>query len=70
VATFGKNATFDAAKAQAFAGQFLSALNAGALCLMASIGHRTGLFDAMRGSPPSTSAEIATKARTERAVRA
>ena len=70
MATTEKNATFDAAKAQAFAGQFLSALNAGALCLMASIGHRTGLFDAMNGSPPSTSAEIATKARlNERYVR-
>ena len=62
MATTDSNATFDATKAQAFAGQFLSALNAGALCLMASIGHRTGLFDAMRGSSPSTSAEIATKA--------
>jgi 2-polyprenyl-3-methyl-5-hydroxy-6-metoxy-1,4-benzoquinol methylase len=29
---------------------------------MASIGHRTGLFDAMSGLPPSTSAEIAKKA--------
>jgi 2-polyprenyl-3-methyl-5-hydroxy-6-metoxy-1,4-benzoquinol methylase len=28
---------------------------------MTSIGHRTGLFDAMRALPPSTSAEIATK---------
>jgi len=34
-------------------------LNDGALCLMASIGHRTGLLDAMRGLAPSTPAEIA-----------
>lgn len=53
---------FDSAKADAFAGRFLTALNNGALCLMASVGHRTGLFDAMRGFPASTSAEIAAKA--------
>jgi hypothetical protein len=29
------------------------------LALMASIGHRTGLFDAMASLPPATSAEIA-----------
>jgi ubiquinone/menaquinone biosynthesis C-methylase UbiE len=40
----------------------LSALNGGALCLMASIGHRTGLFDAMRDQPPQTSEEIAGRA--------
>jgi 2-polyprenyl-3-methyl-5-hydroxy-6-metoxy-1,4-benzoquinol methylase len=50
---------FDSAKADSFAGQLLTALNNGALCLMVSIGHRTGLFDAMRGLPPLTSAEIA-----------
>jgi 2-polyprenyl-3-methyl-5-hydroxy-6-metoxy-1,4-benzoquinol methylase len=53
---------FDAAKAEAFAGDFLRTLNKGGLCLMASIGHRTGLFDVMRGLPASTSAEIAQKA--------
>jgi len=57
-----KNAEFDSAKAEAFAGQLLTALNYGSLCLMASIGHRTGLFDTMRGLPPSTSAKIAQKA--------
>jgi len=46
-----KFAVFDSAKAEAFAGEFLSAMNHGALCLMASIGHRTGLFDAMRELP-------------------
>jgi len=55
-------AEFDAAKAEAFAGQILSALNQGALCLMLSVGHRTGLFDAMRTLPPATSAEIASHA--------
>jgi len=52
----------DSAKAEAFAGTLLDTLNHAALALMMSIGHRTGLFDAMSGLPPATSAEIATKA--------
>ena len=52
---------FDTVKAESFAEQFLTALNHGALCLMASIGHRTGLFDAMVGLPPATVEDIATK---------
>ena len=55
-------ATFDPAKASAFAERLLTTLNDGALCLMISVGHRTGLLDAMRDLEPSTSAEIATKA--------
>jgi len=51
--------TFDSARAEAFAGGLLAALNHGALCLMVSVGHRTGLFDVMRGLPASTSADIA-----------
>lgn len=47
--------------AEDFASELLSTLNHGALCLMISIGHRTGLFDVMSGLPPSTSAEIATR---------
>ena len=54
--------TFDSQRAEAFVGRILQTLNNGALCLMISIGHRTGLFDAMRGAPASTSAEIATRA--------
>lgn len=50
---------YDNAKAEAFGGHFLNALNYGSLCLMASIGHRTGLFDTMRDLAPSTAAEIA-----------
>jgi 2-polyprenyl-3-methyl-5-hydroxy-6-metoxy-1,4-benzoquinol methylase len=53
---------FEPAKAEAFAGRFMTVLNDGALCLMASVAHRTGLFDAMREMPPSTSIEIATRA--------
>jgi 2-polyprenyl-3-methyl-5-hydroxy-6-metoxy-1,4-benzoquinol methylase len=37
----------------------LQTLNDGALCLMVSIGHRTGLFDTLRELPPSSSAKIA-----------
>lgn len=53
------NPAFDPQKAEAFAGQMLAALNGGAFCLMASIGHRTGLFDAMRDQPPMTSEQVA-----------
>ena len=53
---------FDQAKAEAFAGKVLTALNNGALCLMVSIGHRTGLFDVMSQSPPARSEEIAARA--------
>ena len=52
----------DNAPAATFAERILDALNDGALCLMLSIGHRTGLFDAMRGRPPATSGEIAAAA--------
>jgi len=63
-------ADFDSAKAEAFAGRIVTALNDGALCLMMSIGHRTGLFDALREAPPATSEEIATRAKLqERHVR-
>ncbi|HEY5617178.1 MAG TPA: class I SAM-dependent methyltransferase [Vicinamibacterales bacterium] len=58
----GIPAIVDRAKAEAFAGHLLTALNNGALCLMASVGHRTGLFDVMSVLPPSTSDEIASHA--------
>jgi ubiquinone/menaquinone biosynthesis C-methylase UbiE len=51
--------TVDSAKAQSFAARLLTIFNDGALCLMISIGHRTGLLDAMRNRAPATSAEIA-----------
>ena len=38
-------AVFDGMKAESFAGELLATLNHGALCLMISLGHRTGLFD-------------------------
>lgn len=70
MSTTDNETEFDSSKAEAFAGQFLTAINYGSLCLMASIGHRTGLFDAMSSLPPSTSDEIAKKANlNERYVR-
>ncbi len=53
---------FDQARADAFAGNLLAMLNHGALCLMVSVGHRTGLFDAMSGMPPATPEAIARQA--------
>jgi ubiquinone/menaquinone biosynthesis C-methylase UbiE len=57
-----KKSALDSAKAEAFAVRLLRALNDGGLCLMVSIGHRVGLFDAMRELPPATSDEIARRA--------
>lgn len=45
--------------AEAFAGRVMEFLNAGAVAVMMSVGHRTGLFDVMAKLPPSTSAGIA-----------
>jgi 2-polyprenyl-3-methyl-5-hydroxy-6-metoxy-1,4-benzoquinol methylase len=55
-------ADFDAAGVGAFEKKLVDVLNGGALSLMLSIGHRTGLFDAMSGMVAATSAEIAQKA--------
>lgn len=62
--------TLDSAKTEAFAQRMLDILNGGAIALMTSIGHRTGLFDTMANMPPATSAEIAKAASlNERYVR-
>jgi SAM-dependent methyltransferase len=45
--------------AQAFAERMGGVLNDALLALMASVGHRTGLFETLAGREPSTSAEIA-----------
>ena len=42
-----------------FPDRMLATLNAGALCLMLSIGHRTGLFDAIDDGVERTTAEMA-----------
>ncbi len=51
--------TFDQAAADAFTERFVDILNSGAVAVMCSLGHRTGLFDAMTGMPPASSEAIA-----------
>jgi ubiquinone/menaquinone biosynthesis C-methylase UbiE len=61
---------FDKDRAKAFTSKMLGIMNDGALSLMMSIGHKTGLFDSMEGEGPATSAEVAEKANLdERYVR-
>jgi SAM-dependent methyltransferase len=52
----------DTTRTQVFAEQALGMVNGGFLSLMLSVGHRTGLLDAMAGLEPKTSAEIAAAA--------
>jgi ubiquinone/menaquinone biosynthesis C-methylase UbiE len=59
MSTSAVSPSFDSQKAEAFAGRLMTALNDAGLCLMASVGHRTGLFNAMRDQPPMTSKQIA-----------
>ena len=61
---------FNDAQAEAFAERMLETLNAAALTLMISVGHRTKLFDVMAKIDPATSEQIARAARlNERYVR-
>lgn len=53
------NPSIDQTTADAFATSFMSHLNGAALMLMTSIGHRTGLWDAMAEAGPQTSAGLA-----------
>lgn len=53
---------YDKDRAKAFLNQMVSVMNGGAMALMCSLGHRTGLFDTMAGMAPATSGEIATAA--------
>ena len=50
---------FDDARHEAFAERMIGCINGAALSLFTSIGHRTGLFDAMSELPPSTSQQVA-----------
>ncbi|CCQ74825.1 class I SAM-dependent methyltransferase [Magnetospira sp. QH-2] len=52
----------DQARQEAFENRMVDALNAGALCLMTSVGHRTGLFDAMGDGAARTIDQLATDA--------
>jgi 2-polyprenyl-3-methyl-5-hydroxy-6-metoxy-1,4-benzoquinol methylase len=51
--------THDAERAEAFAGRMLDMLNSAALMVMVSVGHRTGLLDAMGTHGAGTSRELA-----------
>ncbi|MGF1485438.1 MAG: class I SAM-dependent methyltransferase [Opitutales bacterium] len=65
------SATLNPQKADAFAESLLGIINQGALSLMISIGHRTGLFDTLAtAAAPLTSTQLAHQARlNERYVR-
>ena len=54
-----ETATLDFEAAEAFAGRIGEIVNSGAIAVMISVGHKTGLFDRMATLPPSSSAEIA-----------
>lgn len=56
---------FDTSRADGFADRLVNALNEGALCVLLSIGHRTGLFDHLDGQPPMTSSVLAKRAGLE-----
>ena len=52
--------TYDETRAEAFAGRMLELLNGAALTVMISVGHRTGLLDALGASDAAvTSQELA-----------
>lgn len=55
------NVNINEVRSEQFAEKMMTILNHGALNVMISIGHRTGLFDVMSELPPSTSEEIAQK---------
>ncbi len=58
----GESKQLDQSKLDAFMEKMIGIYNAGALNLMISIGHRTGLFDTMAEMHASTSKEIALRA--------
>ena len=51
--------TQDTERADAFAGRMLDMLNSAALMVMVSVGHRTGVLDAMAAEGAGTSRELA-----------
>src|SRR5688572_20578120 len=62
--------SIDSSKQDAFGQQLMAVMNHAALAIMASLGHRTGLFDTMARLPAATSQQIADQSRlSERYVR-
>ncbi|TXS49912.1 class I SAM-dependent methyltransferase [Streptomyces sp. t39] len=57
-----RTGTPDPVRQEAFAGEVVDVLNKGALALLVSVGHQTGLFETMAALPASTSADIAAAA--------
>ena len=55
----------DQQRQDGFAGRMLDVLNGASLAFLTSVGHKTGLFDAMSELPPSTSEQIAAAAGLE-----
>ena len=55
-------APYDRQRAKQFLATMTGVMNGGAMSLMCSIGHKTGLFDTMSALPPSTPEEIAAAA--------
>ena len=49
----------DEAALEAFADRMIGVLNDASTALMISIGHQTGLFGALHGTGPATSAQVA-----------
>ena len=49
----------DAAAVEEFGDRMVGILNQACTALMTSIGHQTGLFEALAGRPPATSDEVA-----------
>ena len=58
----GSDRPLDRERSAAFLQTMTGVMNGGALALMCSIGHKTGLFDTMATLEPATSAEIAAAA--------
>jgi SAM-dependent methyltransferase len=50
---------YDPQRAEAFADEMVDTLNKGGLCLMLSLGHRSGLLAVMADLPPATSGRVA-----------
>lgn len=57
--------SLDQDKAEAFAGKLISVLDDAALALLMSVGHQTGLFEALAGAGPVTSEALARAAALE-----
>ncbi len=55
----------DRSRVEAFAERMVGVLDGAALALLTSLGHRTGLFEAMAGLGPATSTEVARAAALE-----